>query len=208
MNEIGQAIISHSFSNHEDEGFTLYEQNSHVIDAKYTEKVQILEKVVDYKGNMTTIPIETFIHTMFQIRNEYGFIEIFDPPRRLMGLINSLGEITNYETTISQHNINIPSFVNYLENKGIRICVRVIRCKDISLSNDTKAEMTIKSSNDVRNYAKDYFNKYTIASSTIHFTDISPTAKLIISNSGYIKLIDCKNLVERDLLRKSVASSA
>ncbi|MCJ2164686.1 MULTISPECIES: hypothetical protein [unclassified Pseudodesulfovibrio] len=207
LEEIGNAILLHKFSNSEDQGFTLYELNKNVIEAKFTEKIHMIESVVDYNGNITTIPIETFVHTTFQIRNDYGFIEIYDPPRKLLGLINHLGKITNYETEIAQQLMNIPRLITYFENIGIRIRVRIIKCKDISLSNDTQAEMIIKSSSDVRNNAKDYFQKYTIASATISFVDISSTAKLIASNSGHIKIVDCKSLVKRDLLREAVVAA-
>jgi len=207
LEELGGAILLNKFPDMGNEGFTLYECNKNLIEAKYTEKVLINEKIIDQLGNITTIPLESFVHINFLIREKYGSLELYNPPRRLLGLINCIGKITNYETAISQPTINIPKFIKFLEKEEIRLLVKTIKCKNITLSNDTQAEMVIRSTSDVRNDADKYFHNYSVASATISITSISKLSKLTISRSGHIKLTDCRNLINSGLLRKAVAAS-
>lgn len=203
FDELSNVIAHHKFSDNSKMGVQLYFSSTKLIHAKYIEEITFYETITNHSGDIKKIPIKSFNHLEFKIRKGVDNLEIISPPRQLSNFVNFLCKITDYETSIARLKINIKDFISHLES-NTKIKVTTMRCRGISLAGDIKADMKISGTNDIRSKVKQYIPSATLSSATINLIELSPAAKITISDTSYLKVTNCNQFEISDLLYEAI----
>jgi len=156
---IRSGILENRYSTTKSKGFTLDYSNEFGTKGAYIVSENIKEKIELPNGSEIEIsrPIVLIIKFRIQFKSPQ-FLELIDPPRSARGLISQLELLSNFSISITAPNLIIEKFSVRASQVVGELTAHKISIQSISLSEQTIATASIRSSKDAIREAKAVFN--------------------------------------------------
>lgn len=151
LKELVSSFRLHSFTQDKESGFLLGRVRENFIEARYIEKREIQETVVDPFGSESIYQRLIFNQIDFSLLGLFSTIEIFDSPRSIQGFICRLLEICDFNLVIDPKPVNLLKWVDELEKKvSSQVVVESIQIAGLELEEGAIGKVLLNGVKDVR----------------------------------------------------------
>jgi len=169
------------------DGFRLEFADQMKLSGKYIVKRDEVNTALDPFGNEYTYKTIQYDIYKFSIQTSMPQITLIDPPKSINAFLNKLSELTNYEISISQINIDINKCLTNLSDNFKRVKVIKFTSSSIMLSTSIAGKIILSGTDDVR----------------LHINTLTDI-KDITADKVKVKLED--NLVEIEISKNGLAA--
>lgn len=165
--DLYQAFKSNPFNNSQGWGFSIEKLSSDYIYVKYSEKVKVVEDVIDPYGKVSYLEYEKYIYFYFYLFKMTDFsypLIIESAPRSIKNFIFNMEYICDSRVRLEIKNFDIKYLINKLSNKFESFDVKSIKVKNLVISKHTSGNIELVSSKDALVDLNNYFKepKYNI----------------------------------------------
>lgn len=177
------------------DGFVVSRIRENSIDAKFVERLESVETVVDPFGNELKYSRVDFRQTEFRLLLSEQYLELHDAPRGSSSFISRLGEVTGFRIAIGRIEANVMAWAKSFERLANAKCViDSIQVAGLELADGVSAKIVLKGEKDVRPALRELVGKrhVSIEKVQLHLTD-SPGASIILTRTGAAKLSGASN---------------
>ncbi|WP_159879086.1 hypothetical protein [Aquitalea denitrificans] len=208
---LAQRIKSRSFDNDSGHGFFIDRVRDDFLEARYIEKIQYTDVVVDPYGEELKFDRIEFQQTMFKMLSSSPGLELIDPPRNVQALMNRLSEVADFGVAITPARANVLSWSTLLQ-EGERIISMIdsVQIGALELEPRIIAKITIKGDHqDVRTACAEFVQDKKHLVEKIQLRLASPYRGTVILSSNGSATINSDNVTEDIIpaLRHALANS-
>jgi hypothetical protein len=209
MRTLAKRLKIKSFDDNSYDGFVIDRVRDDCIEARYIEKVEYIDKVIDPFGKELSFERVEFKQCEFRAASYGAGLELIDAPRSTQGLISRLIEATDFSLAITPMSINVLSWATFLqENMKTTGVVDSLQIGSLELEQGISAKIVLKGDKDVRNASKLLTKEksYSLEKIQLRFTGLH-NGTLLLTNIGAVKIdmVDASDLVVA--LRNSLTSA-
>jgi hypothetical protein len=151
MRTLAKRLKLRSFGDQSRDGFVIDRVRYEFIEARYIERIDYSEKIVDPFGKELSFDRIEFRQCEFQATNEDPGLELIDAPRNTQGLVSRLAEVSDFKLAIGVVSIDVIAwatmFQKFAEISGI---IDSVQLGALELERGIVAKVVIKGDRDVR----------------------------------------------------------
>lgn len=187
-----ETIVNSPFDIEKGWGLTINSYERSYMSARYIEKVEINEVVIDPYGNENNYTQVKYVQFDFVFhenkRNGFFFI-IESPPRSLKNFVKNVINSSGSDFSISTMNLNISNFIKSLPQYLEDSYVSKLKVKGLTFNSRTSGSLEIESTGNALEELKNIFKKenYTIEKAKVNFRKNNFHEYLEISSNGSMK---------------------
>lgn len=157
MRELSQRIRSNPFGDESVEGFIIDRTRDDYIEARYIERIEYVDKIIDPFGNETEFERVVYNQCEFRATSSFPGLELVNAPRKTQRLVSRLLEINNFSLIIEPFSIEVLDWASQLQNLAdITVTVDSMQIGSLELAPKTYAKVVIKGDKDVREAGKKF----------------------------------------------------
>ncbi|AZE92336.1 hypothetical protein C4J96_0185 [Pseudomonas orientalis] len=149
--QLASRMKSLNFISNEHHGFVIDKVRDGLIEARYIEKVYFTDLIVDPFGNETTFDRIEYRESAFRITQAPPTLELINAPRSPQALLNRLSEITDFEASIEQLQVDVISWADELiktiDGAGSFDSMQISK---LELGNKTFAKILVTGEQDIK----------------------------------------------------------
>lgn len=151
FSELGTRLKRRPFTRDASSGFLLDRVRDDKVEAKYIEKTELSEVIVDPFGAQQEFMRIDYKYVYFSLFPSFPNLEVYNPPRGLSGFFSRLGEVCDFSVSISSIDVDVLEWIRVLEERmGKHAQVKSLRIKGLRLGETTSAQVLLDGSKDVR----------------------------------------------------------
>lgn len=161
---IYKAILNNPFEEDSAWGFNIIKYEDNVLNAKYIERVDLKEIIVDPFGKETEFEYFKYIQFNFWIcrkENLNYYLVIESAPRSIKNFISNFITASSADFNVSNLVIVIDDFLSCLEEVYDSVKVLKVKLKGLTFSKHTSGDLEVESSTDALREIKDVFDNAT-----------------------------------------------
>lgn len=151
MRTLAKRLKSKQFGDQSRDGFVIDRVRDDFIEARYVERIDYTEKVVDPFGKELSFDRVEFRQCEFRATSQGPGLELLDAPRSTQGLVSRLTEVSDFELAIGVVSIDViawaTAFQKFAEISGV---VDSVQLGALELERGIVAKVVIKGDRDVR----------------------------------------------------------
>lgn len=207
ISELSDILKKHNFTHDSKDGFSIDRFRQDFIEARYIEKIEIIEKTTDPFGEELEFSRVEFRSIAFIITSDYPGLEIINSPRSLRSFLMKLSVILDFRIAIKPVSISALSWADSFKaiiNKDI--IYDSIQLGSLTLSKNSVAKVVIKSESDVISDFLDITENRKFDIEKIQLLLVKENFHILLSQDGAAKIE--LDMVNPDLilsLRKALA---
>jgi len=107
IDQLASRMRALNFSSNQSHGFVIDKVRGDLIEARYVEKINFTDTVIDPFGNETKFDRIEYRESSFRITKASPTLELINAPRSLQALLSRLSEITDFEVSIEQLRVDV-----------------------------------------------------------------------------------------------------
>lgn len=167
-------------------GFFIDRVRDDFLEARYVERVEYTDVVVDPFGKELTFERVEFRQTLFRASSSAPGLELIDPPRNVQALMNRLSETVDFEVAITPAIVDVLAWAAVLQNVGgVSSVVDSLQIGSLEIEPGIVAKVVIKGDRDVRAACTALTNDRKFAVEKIQLRLASPhRGTVVLSTSG------------------------
>lgn len=208
LEALANGMVDNQYSPKRTCGFTNISFHGLRVEARYVQRYERVDEVLDPFGKKFTYPRVDFDINEFILTTKQPSIELRNPTRSVSTLLNHLAQLLEFKIGIEPVSSDLSSWVRALENDFSNLNVISASMSDILINETTSAKVTIQGSNDVRGSIKEFLKDRKPNLSKIILNGLSPNGpfECELGDDGRATLLkgDSENIVP--LLRASLAT--
>lgn len=159
IRELSERLKLRSFNPETGHGFIINRIRDEYLEAKYIEKIEYTDVVVDPFGNELNFERIEFRQTLFRVTKDSPGLEIIDAPRSVQSLMNRLSETVDFEIAINSVLVDVLAWSKHLE----KVCsskfeVNSLQIGSLEVESGINAKIVLKGSHDVRAASSNFTN--------------------------------------------------
>lgn len=148
---LAKRIKMRPFNNDSGHGFIIDRVRDDFLEARYVEKVEYTDIVVDPFGKEFKFERIEFRHTKFRASTFPPGLELIAPPRNIQALMNRLSEAVDFEAAITPVVIDVLKWAKlFQESGGVVADVDSLQIGSLEIEPGIVANVLIKGDRDVR----------------------------------------------------------
>ena len=148
---LAKRIKMRKFEGESGHGFFIDRVRDDYLEARYVERVEYTDVVVDPFGKELTFERVEFRQTLFRASSAAPGLELIDPPRNVQALMNRLSEALDFEIAITPAVLDVLSWSALLQNVGgVSSVVDSLQIGALEIEPGIVAKVIIKGGRDVR----------------------------------------------------------
>jgi hypothetical protein len=190
INTLAKRIKTKPFNSEVRHGFVLDRVRESFLEARYIERIEYKDSVIDPFGNELFFDRVEFRKSTFRISTTQPCIELREPPRSVQPLINQLSEFADFQLAISTDLVNVLEWANKVQTLTMRTSVvDSVQISALTLKEGVTAKMVVRGSVDVRTSYKELTQnrKYTLEKVQLRF-DGENKGVIVLGNTGTASL--------------------
>jgi len=149
-----EGMRSEEFTSDSTSGFIGERTRSSFVEARYVERSERTESIIDPFGNTQEFRRIEYQQTPFRLSLDAPQLEIYDGPRSVAPLLNRLSSLMGANSTVEPIIVDILKWLKHLQTEVSEICVTAAYISRLSLSESVSARIIINGTDDVRKYVK------------------------------------------------------
>jgi len=153
-----EGINADQFTTAVSSGFIVDISRDEFTQARFIEKSEVSESLVDPFGNETDIKHIVYNQLEFRIQKKSPQLEIYNSPRKINAFINRLGEFTKGSAAIFSPEISVDSWLESLRNNTSSMTTIGALIADLKLGDSVVAKAVLVGDQDVRTFVKQITN--------------------------------------------------
>lgn len=151
IRSLANRIKLRSFDGESGHGFLIDRVRDDFLEARYVERVEYTDVVVDPFGKELTFERVEFRQTLFRASSSSPGLELIDPPRNVQALMNRLSEAVDFEVAITPATVDVLSWSTLLQDVGgVSSVLDSLQIGALEIEPGIVAKMVIKGDRDVR----------------------------------------------------------
>lgn len=115
---LARRIKMRTFEGESGHGFFIDRVRDDYLEARYVERVEYTDVVIDPFGKELTFDRVEFRQTLFRASSAAPGLELIDPPRNVQALMNRLSEAVDFEVAITPAVVDVLTWSAVLQNVG------------------------------------------------------------------------------------------
>jgi len=148
---LAKRIKMRTFEGESGHGFFIDRVRDDYLEARYVERVEFTDVVIDPFGKELTFDRVEFRQTLFRASSASPGLELIDPPRNVQALMNRLSEAVDFEVAITPAVVDVLSWSAVLQNVGgVSSVVDSLQIGALEIEAGIVAKVVIKGDRDVR----------------------------------------------------------
>lgn len=198
MRELYDIFSEFPYNNETGLGVEVFTYDKEHLDAKFTERLVFKEHIVDPYGNteeLETIRFLSFGFCIFSLERDVCLLIVKSPPRSLKSFVRFISGIAGHGFSIRNIILDVSDFFRALsEREEFKVeNVDQIKIKDVFISNSSRADVSVFSSQDAYSDAKEFLNKknFVIGKLRMKIRSEHSRGQLEISSTGLLGASDC-----------------
>ncbi|MDR2241291.1 MAG: hypothetical protein LBE28_00805 [Providencia alcalifaciens] len=189
--ELYQAFKSNPFNDAHGWGFSVEKLTTDYIYVKYSEKIKVIEDVIDPYGKISYLEYDKYVYFNFYLFKMDGFsypLIIESAPRSIKNFISNMESIIESRVRLEVRNFDIKHLIGNFSDKFGFFDIKSIKVKNLVISKYTSGNIELVSSKDALADLNDYFNepKYSIDKIKISISDSIFDNTFEINSTGSI----------------------
>ncbi|ENY2673112.1 TPA: hypothetical protein SMV41_000243 [Proteus mirabilis] len=160
--ELHKFFLDNPFNENKGWGFSIEKYSSEYLYVKYSEKVNIIEDVIDPYGCISYFEYNKYINFYFYLfkRNNLSYpLLIESSPRSIKNFILNLNQISNHRLKLENKTFDINSLIRIFKEESFEMKIKSIKVKNLVISKYTSANIELTSSKDAHLDLNNYFNE-------------------------------------------------
>ncbi len=151
IRELAKRIKLRIFDDESGHGFLIDRVRDDFLEARYVERVEFTDVVIDPFGKELKFERVEFRNTLFRASSSSPGLELIDPPRSVQALMNRLSEAVDFEVAITPAVIDVLSWSTVLQSAGgVVASVDSLQIGALEIEPGIVAKVLIKGDRDVR----------------------------------------------------------
>lgn len=197
---LAKRIKMRTFEGESGHGFFIDRVRDDYLEARYVERVEYTDVVVDPFGKELTFDRVEFRQTLFRASSEAPGLELIDPPRNVQALMNRLSEAVDFEVAITPAVVDVLSWSAVLQNVGgVSSVVDSLQLGALEIESGIVAKVVIKGNRDVRAACASLTQDRKFAMEKIQLRLSSPYRGTVVLSSAGAATLSAEDTIE-DLL--------
>ena len=132
-------------------GFVVDSVRDDLVEARYVQRLDVTETVVDPFGNERSFDRVEYRQTYFRASAQWPGLELLNPPRSAQDLLNELSELLDFSVVIYPVAVDVLAWADAFQNMtGIASVVDSLQIGSLELDTGVTAKAVIKGDKDVR----------------------------------------------------------
>ncbi|WP_296442727.1 hypothetical protein [Rhodoferax sp. UBA5149] len=183
---LAKRIKLRTFDGESGHGFFIDRVRDDFLEARYVERVEYTDVVVDPFGKELTFERVEFRQTLFRASSSAPGLELIDPPRNVQALMNRLSEAVDFEVAITPAIVDVLAWSAVLQNVGgVSSVVDSLQIGALEIEHGIVAKVVIRGDRDVRAACTALTNDRKFAVEKIQLRLASPhRGTVVLSTSG------------------------
>lgn len=207
---LAKRIKMRTFEGETGHGFFVDRVRDDYLEARYVERIEYTDLVVDPFGKELTFKRVEFRQTLFRASAAAPGLELIDPPRNVQALMNRLSEALDFEVAIVPAVVDVLSWSAVLQKEGgVSSVVDSLQIGALEIEPGIVAKVVVKGNVDVRSASTEITQGRTFAMEKIQLRLASPYRGTVVLSSGGSAAMSSEDSVEHLLapLRMALASA-
>ena len=203
-------IKTRTFEGESGHGFFIDRVRDDYLEARYVERIQYTDVVVDPFGRELTFERVEFRQTLFRASSAAPGLELIDPPRNVQALMNRLSETVDFEVAITPAVVDVLSWSAVLQKIcGVSSVVDSLQIGALDIEPGIVAKVVIKGDKDVREACTALTQNRRFAMEKIQLRLASPHRGNLVLSSGGSAALSSEDSIEHLIqpLRESLAKA-
>lgn len=148
---LAKRIGMRTFNEESGHGFFVDRVRDDFLEARYVEKIEYTDVVVDPFGKELKFDRVEFRHTLFRASSSAPGLELIDPPRSVQALMNRLSEAVDFEVAITPVVVDVLRWATlFQESGGVSADIDSLQIGALEIEKGIVAKVLIKGDRDVR----------------------------------------------------------
>jgi hypothetical protein len=140
-----------TFSEESAHGFFVDRVRDDFLEARYVEKIEYTDVVVDPFGKELKFDRVEFRHTLFRASSSVPGLELIDYPRSVQPLMNRLSEAVDFEVAITPVEVDVLKWAMLFQESGdVSADIDSLQIGSLEIEKGIVAKVLIKGDRDVR----------------------------------------------------------
>ncbi|HHR6404341.1 TPA: hypothetical protein ACS8BP_001272 [Providencia alcalifaciens] len=189
--ELYQLFKNNPFKDSHGWGFSVEKLTTDYIYVKYSEKIKVIEDVIDPYGKISYLEYDKYVYFNFYLLKMNGFsypLIIESAPRSIKNFISNMEYIAGSRVRLEIKTFDIKVLIRNFSEKFEMLEIKSIKVKNLVISKYTSGNIELVSSKDALADLNDYFNepKYSIDKIKISIRDSLYENVFEINSAGSI----------------------
>jgi hypothetical protein len=198
---LAKRIKLRTFDGESGHGFIIDRVRDDFLEARYVERVEYTEVVVDPFGKEMSFERVEYRQTLFRASAAAPGLELIDPPRNVQALMNRLSEAVDFEVAITPAIVDVLSWSAVLQNVGnVSSIVNSLQIGALEIEPGIVAKVVIKGDKDVRVACAALTDDRKFAMEKIQLRLASPYRGTVVLSSGGSAALSSEDSTEELML--------
>ena len=198
---LAKRIKMRTFEGESGHGFFIDRVRDDYLEARYVERVEYTDVVIDPFGKELTFDRVEFRQTLFRASSSAPGLELIDPPRNVQALMNRLSEAVDFEVAITPAIVDVLSWSAVLQNVGgVSSVVDSLQIGALEIEADIVAKVVIKGDRDVRAACAGLTQDRKFAMEKIQLRLSSPYRGTVVLSSAGAATLSAEDTIENLLM--------
>ncbi|WP_040891563.1 hypothetical protein [Verminephrobacter aporrectodeae] len=207
---LAKRIHLYTFEGESGHGFFIDRVRDDYLEARYVERIEYTDVVVDPFGKELTFERVEFRQTLFRASSTAPGLELIDPPRNVQALMNRLSETMDFEIAITPAVVDVLLWSEVLQNVGgISSVVDSLQIGALEIEPGIVAKVVVKGDRDVRASCTALTQARKFATEKIQLRLASPHRGTVVLSLGGSAALSSEDSIEHLMqpLRTALANA-
>lgn len=211
MRDLAKRLQKAEFKEGVNSGFLLERARDNFLDARYIERMEFTETLIDPFGRSQVANRVLYIEVDFTLTDHFPELELRMAPRGLSAFMNSLMKASNFSMSIEKCNIDLLRWTKAMgRTLGVKPAIKGAIASDIELAEGAVARIGIVAPKDARaGLAEVLMNrKHKLSNLQIEFPFRGASQRMLLSSEGSIRYPDAFGDTEIDAVREALREAS
>lgn len=190
IRELAEKLKSNLFSESVLEGFVIDRVRDDSLEARFVERINVIEKSIDPFGNDLLFERTEYKQTTFRASSYWPGLELTNPPRGVQNLFMRLSELNDFKVVFAPLKLDVLKWADAFQNKAnTTAIVDSLQITALTLQSNITAKVIIKGNVDVRESSENFTQgkKYNLQKIQLLIQGSSPV-RVVLTNEGAAKI--------------------
>lgn len=194
---LAKRIKIRTFEGESGHGFFIDRVRDDYLEARYVERVEYTDVVVDPFGKELTFERVEFHQTLFRASSAAPGLELIDPPRSVQALMNRLSEAVDFEVAITPAVVDVLAWSAMLQNTGgVSSVVDSLQIGALEIEPGILGKVVVKGDRDVRAACTTLTQDRKFTMEKIQLRLASPHRGTVVLSSGGSAALSSEDSIE------------
>ena len=185
--KLAKLLSARPFNSKSDSGFIVGRVRDAYLEARYVERVEFTERILDPFGAEHAIERLEYRQSSFRAGNDMPGLEIYDPPRASR-LLAELQEVCDFDLIIANLNVDVLKWAAQLSKAlPVKTSLCTVQVGELVVASDVTAKVLVSGTGDVRSATDKLIAGRRAVTEKVHVRFAANHSPLQLSRTGSAK---------------------